>query len=247
MRPDLSRTSTCEVTGSHRGQKEDLPPCSPVKSLSNRRLGIGAGIALGLIGIGLAAVIARSEFYPPDLAQAEAAYRRNDLQACLRLAESHLARRPSHRQASVLAARCLSRLGQPDRAEALYQQAGDLSLEDQHVRAFGLLVNNRREAAIQAYRAIAEKRPADVLALSRLGAVLISESRWDDALETSERLIKIPEGAVIGHTLAGVVNHNRRDSELAVFAFSRALELDPLSRRCRSSPGRCSGRSSPIT
>ena len=60
-----------------------------------------------------------------------------------------------------------------------------------------------------------------------MAAVLISESRWDDALQTAERLIKIPAGAVIGHTLAGVVHHNTSDSELAVFEFDRVLELDP--------------------
>ena len=127
----------------------------------------------------------------------------------------------------MLAARCLSRLGQLDQAEPLFQKAVPLDLEDQHIRAFGLVVNNRREPAILAYREILERRPDDVLALSRLAAVLISESRWDDVLEASERLIKIPAGTVIGHTLAGVVHHNTGDSELAVFAFSRVLELDP--------------------
>ena len=37
----------------------------------------------------------------------------------------------------------------------------------------------------------------------------------------------IPAGAVIGHTLAGVVHHNTGESERAVAAFGRVLELDP--------------------
>jgi len=186
-----------------------------------------AAIAGGLIATALLAMLIRSELYPADLAEADAAYRRNDLGTALRLAQGYLARRPTNRRAALLAARCLSRLGQPDQAETHYRKAGHLDFEDQHIRAFGLVVNNRREPAIQAYREILERRPDDVLALSRMAGVLISESRWDDALETSERLIKIPDGAVIDHTLAGVVNHNKRDSELAVFAFSRVLELDP--------------------
>ena len=95
------------------------------------------------------------------------------------------------------------------------------------IRAYALVLNNRREPAIQAYREILNRWPDDVLALSRMAGVLISERRWNDALETAERLIKIPDGAVIGHTLAGVVYHNTGDSELAVFAFSRVIELDP--------------------
>ncbi len=49
-------------------------------------------------------------------------------------------------------------------------------------------------------------------------------------------MIEVPEGAVIGHTLAGVVHHNTRDSELAVFAFSRVIELDPDLKRMPLKP-----------
>jgi tetratricopeptide (TPR) repeat protein len=121
----------------------------------------------------------------------------------------------------------LSRLGRLEQAEAYYHKAAPLDLVDRHIRAYALVVNNRREAAIRAYREMLERRPEDVLALSRMAAVLISESRWDDALEVAQRLIKIPAGAVSGHTLAGVVHHNTRDAELAVFEFNRVLELDP--------------------
>ena len=58
--------------------------------------------------------------------------------------------------AALVAARCLSRLGRPDQAEAHYQKAAPLDLEDLHIRALGLVVNNRREPAILAYREILE-------------------------------------------------------------------------------------------
>jgi tetratricopeptide (TPR) repeat protein len=164
---------------------------------------------------------------PDELPQAQAAYRRNELPRALRLAEADLARRPSRREAALLAARCLSRLGQPDRAEEFYRKAQPLAVEDMHLRAYALVLANRREPAIGAYREILERQPRDVLALSRLAAVLISESRWSEILEVADRLREIPEGEVIGHTLAGVVHHNTRDSELAVFAFDRVLALDP--------------------
>ena len=143
--------------------------------------------------------------------------------------------------AALLAAQCLSRLGRPDQAEPYYQQAGPLDLEDRHIRAYALVVSGRPEPAIRAYREILASRPVDVLALSRLGGVLISQGRWSDALEPASRLIKTPEGAVVGHTLAGVVYYNMRDPELALYEFDRVLELDPDLERMPLKPRRCSG------
>jgi tetratricopeptide (TPR) repeat protein len=180
-----------------------------------------------VISAGLLLAITWTELHPAALAEADAAYRRNKLELALRIAKGHLARRPFSRHAALLVARCLSRLGQPDQAATYYQKVGTLDLEDQHIRAYALVLSNRREPAIDAFREIVKRRPNDVLALRRLAAVLISESRWDDALQTAKRLIEIPAGAVIGHTLAGVVHHNTRDSELAAFEFDRVLELDP--------------------
>ena len=69
-----------------------------------------------------------------------------------------------------------------------------------------------------------------------MAAVLISQSRWAEALETADRLMKIPDGAVIGHTLAGVVHHNTGESEQAVVEFDRVLELDPALERMPLKP-----------
>ncbi len=203
-----------------------IPRAIPARKARGRWRRWGA-VASGIVVVGLAAAFARSELYPAELAEADAAYRRNDLGTALRLAEGYLARRPANRRAALIAARCLSRTGQLDQAETDYQKAAPLSVDDQHIRAFAFVLNNRRDQAIRAYREILEHDPEDVLAMSRLAAVLISESRWSDVLEISERLIKIPAGAVIGHALGGVVHHNTGDSELAVFAFSRVLALDP--------------------
>ena len=132
--------------------------------------------------------------------------------------------------------RCLSRLGRPDRAEDLYRKAGPLDVDDLHLRAYAFALANRREQAIRAFREILDRRPDDVLAMSRLAAVLISESRWSETLDVAHRLIAIPDGAVIGHTLAGVVHHNTGDPELAVFSFDRVVELDPDLRRMPLKP-----------
>src|SRR5262245_29267124 len=79
-------------------------------------------VAVSLIGSGLLAAFAWSESHPTALAEAEAAYRRNELAVAFRLAEGHLARRPFSRHAALLAARCLSRLARPDQAEPYYQK-----------------------------------------------------------------------------------------------------------------------------
>ena len=189
-----------------------------------------------MIVTGSLAAVVWSELYPADLARAEAAYRSNHLRAALRVAEGRLARRPSSRHAALLAARCLSRLGRPDEAEEFYRKATPLDLEDLHIRAYALVLANRREPAIRAYRDILDRRPDDVLALSRMAAVLISESRWAEVLDVGRRLIQIPDGAVIGHTLTGVVHHNTRDPELAVFAFDRVVALDPALERMPLKP-----------
>ena len=236
MPPELSPALTLEDSGRQlvaesRARRREVGPMR-----KGRRWRRRLAIAACLVAAVLLVAFAWTELNPKALAEADAAYRRNDLETTLRIARGHLARRPFSRQAELLMARCLSRLGRPDEAEPYYQQTGSLGLEDRHIRAYALVVSNRREPAIQAYREILASRPDDVLALSRMAAVLISESRWGDALEAANRLIKIPAGAVLGHTLAGVVHHNTSDSELAVFEFDRVLELDPELKRMPLKP-----------
>jgi tetratricopeptide (TPR) repeat protein len=231
-----SRGSALEDPGSPSEPAIPAPARRAAPARRGRRWRRGAAIACGLIVAGSLAAIAWSELHPADLDRAEAAYRRNRLEAALGAAEGHLARRPSSRRAALLAARCLSRLGRPDQAEDFYRKAGPLDVEDLHIRAYALVLANRREPAIQAYREILDRRPSDVLALSRMAGVLISESRWGETVEAARRLIEIPEGAVIGHTLTGVVHHNTGDSELAVFAFDRVVALDPALERMPLKP-----------
>jgi tetratricopeptide (TPR) repeat protein len=235
-----SRGSALEGAGSRPAPAAPAPP-APARGAAPARRGRRwwrrAAIACGLIVTGsMAAAAVWSELHPADLARAEAAYRGNHLGTALRAAEGHLARRPSSRRAALLAARCLSRLGRPDEAEGCYRKAAPLDVEDLHLRAYALVLANRREPAIRAYREILDRRPDDVLALSRMAGVLISESRWAETLEAARRLIEIPDGVVIGHTLAGVVHHNTRDSELAVFAFDRVVALDPALERMPLKP-----------
>ena len=185
------------------------------------------GALIGGISALLLAPFLWAEWNPAALREAEAAYNRNDTTTALRKAMEHLRRRPNSRGAALIVARCFSRLNQADRAEPYYGPTASLDPGDLHVRAFGFVRGDHRERAIRAYREILERKPDDVLALRRLAAVLMSMSRWDEALAVADRLIALPEGVVIGHSLAGVVHHDNQRPEQAHAEFERVLRLDP--------------------
>jgi tetratricopeptide (TPR) repeat protein len=226
MPTDPAPPMSLGVSESRSGPDARTPRRSTAPSRRGPRLRRRVAIAF-LIAAGLLVAVSWFEFYPTGLAQAEKAYRRNNLEGALHIALAHLERRPFSRYAALLAARCLSRLGQPDRAEPYYQKAGSLELEDQHIRAYALVLSNRREPAIRAYQEILKRWPDDALALSRMAAVLISENRWGDVLEAAGRLIKTPTGAIVGHTLGGVAFHEIGDPEQTIANFDRVLALDP--------------------
>ena len=164
---------------------------------------------------------------PEAVAEAEAAYAKSDLVTSLRRACDRLDCWAPSSRASRLAALCLSRLDFAAEAERHYGRAGQLSLDELHDRAFGLVRSNQREKAIAAYHEILERRPDDILALRREAAVLISQGMRTEAMRLAERLIEIPAGEVIGYTLTGVINHDLGEPELAVAAFERVLAARP--------------------
>jgi tetratricopeptide (TPR) repeat protein len=212
------------------------PTPAPARTVRPRRGRRLAATVFGLVAIGLIGAFAWSEMHPVAMAEAEAAYRRNDLETALRKAREHLARRPFGRSAPRIAGLCLSRLDRPDQAEPYYEKAGSLAPEDEHTRAFGLVRGNKAAEAIRAYEAILSRRPDDILALRRLAGAQMGQGLWHDVLATADRLIAIPQGRVIGHTLAGVVHHDTENPESAVIEFGRVLELDPELKRMPLSP-----------
>jgi tetratricopeptide (TPR) repeat protein len=169
------------------------------------------------------------------LTEAERAYARVDLVGCLQHALDHLERRPWSRDAALLAARCLSRLDYADQAEAYYRRAGRLSLQDQQVRAYGLVRGPHPGRAIPAYREILQVAPDNVTAMRRLAAVLLAQNDKDQLLELADQLARVPSGEVIGAMLRGTVYHNDQNPQRAVEAFERVLQLDPELREMPAS------------
>lgn len=187
--------------------------------------------ALGLFATSLVLVlipIAWLQADPQGLRVAEDDFRRGESSRALRKALKHLDTHAlGRRRASLIAAKSLSQLDQPDRADAYYQRAGGLSLEDQHIRAFAIVRANQRAKAIEMYRRILHEFPDDVLALRRLAGVHMSNTEYIEAMEIAERLMKLPDGRAIGHTLSGLIYHRTGYTDQSVAQFRRVLELDP--------------------
>src|SRR5262249_9554761 len=141
------------------------------------------------------------------LGRARRAYDARDYRTALRAAGDHLKRWPGDHRASLMAARCLTRLGQGQQAEEYYRRCGPLGLDDMQDRAYGLVLMGQPEQAAEIYYDLIQRWPENVLALKRMAAVLMELKQWKPALLLSERLIRIPEGEVAGHTLAGIGFH----------------------------------------
>lgn len=194
---------------------------------SSRRV---SWIVRALVFAGLLIVTVWNHSRGEALGEARAAYGRGDYVTGLRRACDHLDRSPWSREAARVAALCLSRLDFPAAAEPYYRKAGTLEVEDLHVRAYGLVRGNRRREAEEAYRQILLRRPEDPLALRRLGAELITMTRWREALEVAERLARTPDGEVDGLAMIGAIQHHD-DKAMAAAAYKRVLQIDPKLER----------------
>jgi tetratricopeptide (TPR) repeat protein len=201
-----------------------------------------AAIALIVLsGVALAAagsiLLIRERSRADSLRPAEEFYASQRFTDAHRGAITHLRRWPDDRQALLLAARSLSRMGLADRAEPLYRRASEsLGVEDLHARADGLVKAGRNAEAAETYRRLLELAGGDVLALRRLAALEIAADRVREASRLADRLVAIPEGAVIGETLRGVIAYNGGTFEETAEAFSRVLELDPRLERMPLDP-----------
>ncbi len=184
-----------------------------------------AGVAL--IAIVPIAWFGWREWDPPVLVEAAAALRRGDLESARRKAAAHLASRPFSRAGALIAARSLAGLGRVEEAESHYRRAGRLDDDVLHQRALALVRARLNKPAIEVYEEILARSPGDVVALRRMAVSQILLSRWDDALATAGQLARTPGGAVIGHTLAGVVYHDTDRPDASVPEFERVLALDP--------------------
>jgi tetratricopeptide (TPR) repeat protein len=158
---------------------------------------------------------------------AGAAYQRHQYHLALRAAQQHLQSFPSDRDASLMAARCLTRLGQSRDAEPYFQRAGTLTLEDMQARAVALLQADDPEGAFAVYQQIIRRWPDNALALKRSAAVKMGLKRWPEVLQLAARLTALSGEEVSGRTLEAIAHHELKHYTQAVSASNRVLELDP--------------------
>ena len=187
----------------------------------------GRRILLVSLLLGLSIATAWNLSRSDALEEARRAYTRGNAETCLQHALDHLERRPWSREAALLVARCLSRMDYTEEAEPYFRRAGALSLNDLHLRAYGLARGPHHDRAIAAYREILDRSPDDVIAMRRLAAVLLAQNDTPQLLELADRLSRVPGGEVVGAMLRGTVYHNESNPQMAVASFERVLELDP--------------------
>jgi tetratricopeptide (TPR) repeat protein len=162
-----------------------------------------------------------------EIVEARRAYSRGYFALCIGHALSHLRRQPWSREAALHVARSLSRLDYAEQAEPYFRRAGPLAPADQQIRAYGLARGPHPEHAIPLYHEILADDPENLTALRRLAAVQLAQHDTAALLELADRLGRLPNGAVIGQTLLGVVYHNDTNPQRAVACFERVIEQDP--------------------
>ena len=191
-----------------------------------RRRRIAGGIAAALI----LALIAPAAWLGTrfDLfGRAQAAYDRRQYRDALQMAKDHLARFPNDPTASLMAARCLIRLGKFAEAEDFYRRTDRFEPDDMQARALGLLQENEPRRGRPIYEELLTRRPEDVLALKRLAAVRMGLKQWKAVVDLADRLIAMPAEEVAGKTLAAIAHHELKHYGQSVEAARRVIELDP--------------------
>ena len=188
----------------------------------SQRLLVLAGIFAAFAG---AALWHLNRFDPWETASA--AFDRREIGTALSLANAYLKSHPRDPRASLLAARCETRLGRLDLAESLYQAAGPREHDDLQSRALGLIKLNHPDKAAIVYQDLLKTWPDDAIALQRLGSLRIGRKAWAEVRKIAESLIQIPDAEIAGQTMMAIARHESRQYKTAIAAFERVVELDP--------------------
>ena len=185
--------------------------------------------AIGIGALGLAAGWWAWRLRDP-VVRAEKAYAQQQWPVALMQAQSALLEQPSRRDAILLVARCLYKLGRFPDAEAVFQREPDLSRlsrEDLQCRGQGLLVMQRWPQAIDVYKSLHARYPDDPNATKRLAVLLFQMDKSDEALPLAETLSqRFPDEAAAGYCIQGAIWQRLRNAANSADCFRKSLDLD---------------------
>ena len=185
-------------------------------------------LAVGLVlSIALAFIAFRHLNRFDPWGTAHSAFDRREIGTALSLANAYLESHPGDPRASILAARCETRLGRLDIAESHYRAAGPREQGDLQARALGLIKLNQPEKAALVYQDLLKHWPDDAVSLQRLGSIRIGQKAWGEVRAIAESLIKIPDAEIAGQTMLAISLHESRQYKTAIEAFERVVALDP--------------------
>jgi tetratricopeptide (TPR) repeat protein len=137
---------------------------------------------------------------------------------------------PSERygpRANRIAARSLFHLGRIPESEACFARGGALPIDDQRLRADGLIQLGRGFEAATLLETVLQERPEDPVALQRLASLRFRQGSLHEALALAERLIALPAHAATGYALLATMHQERGNLRDAVVCFEKALEINP--------------------
>jgi len=185
-------------------------------------------LAIGIIATlaGVPWLVSRMD----PLGHARKAYLSGDYRSALQAAEVNLRRRPGNPEAGLMAARCLSRLGRHEEAEAYYSRAGTLELDELREHTARLardLIAQHRSTAARGYleRALARHEDAGILEL--LGVCYENEGALEKAEEYWRRAVALDSKNSEALLDLGRLAMSARRLDEAVSLFERAVELSP--------------------
>jgi tetratricopeptide (TPR) repeat protein len=163
--------------------------------------------------------------------------------SALSLARRVLWLRPGDPRASLLAARCLARLGREPEAAEHYRRAGLLALDDWRDRALRLLRQDKTDEAMPFLEEVLRLDSGDTEAIRSLAAIRHARGEFVLAEQLANRLIAQPSSELVGQALLATIHHDLAARKVetpakAIRAFERILELDPGLDRCPIQPRR---------
>ena len=198
---------------------------TPKPGRSARQIRFLAIAVVLTIAIACLAVWHLSRFDP--WGTAHSAFDRREVGTALTLADDYLKAHRGDPRASLLAARCETRLGRFAIAESHFEFAQPRERDDLHTRALGLIKLNQPEKAAAVYQELLGQWPDDSVSLQRLASIRIGQKSWAEVRKIAETLIRIPDDEIAGQTMLAIALHESRQYKTAIEAAARVVELDP--------------------